>query len=170
MHRQPMPNPLPHEFAFHVNRYGVLAVPTTLWLGFALLARQWLLLVAVAVSQFRGQTDTSLVLGDGGVPWFALLAQVPMLLLALAAANRMPTAGAWARILWRHGREIVALTAALNLVWTARLLLASDYWNPWPELFLACCSLLDLAIVLAVYTTPYFRQLFAEFPAREQAR
>jgi hypothetical protein len=165
-----MPDPLPHDLAFHVNRYGVLSVPMTLWLAFALLARQWLLLVAVAVSQFRGQTDTSLVLGDGGVPWFALAVQVPVLLLMLAAANRLPTAGRWARLLWRRGREIVALTAALNLVWTAKLLLASDYWTPWPELFLACCSLLDLAIVLAVYTTPYHRQMFAEFPAPEAPR
>ncbi len=161
----------PHaELAFHVNRHGVLAVPLSLWLSFALLARQWLLLVAVAVSQFRRQTDTSLLLGDGGVPWFALAAQVPILLLMLAAANRLPQAGTWARVLWRRGREIVALTAVLNLVWTAKLLLASDYWNPWPELFLACCSLLDLAIVLAVYTTPYHRQMFAEFPAPEAER
>lgn len=160
----------PHDLAFHVNRHGVLAVPTSLWLAFALLARQWLLLLAVAVSQFRGQTDTGLMLGDGGVPWFALAAQLPILLLMLAAANRLPTAGDWARLLWRHGREIVALTVVLNLVWTAKLLLASEYWNPWPELFLACCSLLDLAIVLAVYTTPYHRQMFAEFPAPEEAR
>lgn len=155
-----------HELAFHVNGHGVLAVPATLWLGFALLARQWLLLMAVAVSQFRRQADTSLLLGDGGVPWFALAAQVPVLLLMLAAANRLPRAGAWARLLWRRGREIVALTALLNLGWTVKLLLASDYWSAWPELFMACCSLLDLAVVLAVYTTPYHRQMFAEFPAR----
>lgn len=160
----------PHDLAFHVNRHGVLAVPVSLWFAFALLARQWLLLLAVAVSQLRGQVDTSLLLGDGGVPWFALAAQLPMLLLMLAAASRLPSTGAWARLLWRRGREIVALTAALNLGWTARLLLASVYWNAWPELFLACCSLLDLAIVLAVYTTPYHRQMFAEFPAREEAR
>lgn len=157
------------DLAFHVNRHGVLAVPATLWLGFALLARQWLLLVAVAVSQFRGQTGTAMLLGDGGVPWWALAAQTPVLALMMAAACRQPQAGTWARWLWRRGREIVALTALLNLGWTTRLLLASDYWNAWPELFLACCSLLDLAIVLAVYTTPYHRQMFAEFPARPSA-
>ncbi|HKY90708.1 MAG TPA: DUF2919 family protein [Nevskiaceae bacterium] len=157
----------PHDLAFHVNRHGVLAIPASLWLAFALLARQWLLLVAVAVSQLRRQTDTSLLLGDGGVPWFALVAQLPVLLLMLAAANRLPGAGGWARLLWRRGREIVVLTAAFNLVWTGKLLLASGYWSLWPELFLACCSLIDLAIVLAVYTTPYHRQMFAEFPARD---
>jgi len=160
----------PHDLAFHVNRHGVLAMPTTLWLAFALLARHWLLLAAVAISQLRRQTDTSLLLGVGGVPWLALAAQVPVLLLMLAAANRVPGAGAWARALWRRAREIVVLTAAFNLVWTAKLLLASNYWNPWPELFLACCSLLDLAIVLAVYTTPYYRQMFAEFPVPEAPR
>jgi hypothetical protein len=158
------------DLAFHVNRHGVLAVPTALWFGFALLARQWLLLVAVAVSEFRRQTDTELLLGDGGVPWWALAAQLPVLALMLAAAYRQPNAGAWARAIWRRGREIVALTALLNLGWTARLLLASGYWNAWPELFLACCSLLDFAVVLSVYTTPYHRQMFAEFPARDAAR
>ena len=164
----PLP-PLPQEEAFHVNQHGVLAIPGLMWAAFVLLARQWVLLVMVGVSTFRGQTDISLLLGEGGVPWGALAAQAPVLLLANVAAQRFPTAGAWARWVWRWGREIVALAALLNLAWTILFLWSSDYWMPWPELFLACCSLLDLAIVLALFTGPYYRQLFNEFPSAPTA-
>jgi hypothetical protein len=162
-----MPLPTsPHDAAFHVNRHGVLSIPGLLWLALALLARQWVLLMMVAVSVIRRSSDSTLLLGDGGAPWGALAAQVPVLLLMLAAVNRDPKAGAWARLLWRRGPEIIALTALLNLAWTANLLLESSYWTPWPELFLACCCVLDLAITLAMYQTPYYRQMFREFPAR----
>lgn len=153
------------EMALHANRHGVLTIPGLFWVALALLGRQWVLLMMVGVSTFRGQTDISLLLADGGVPWGALAAQAPVLLLALAGANRVPEARAWARLIWRRGSEIVAVVAAFNFVWTVRFLLASDYWWPWPELFLACCSLLDLAIVLSFYRTPYYRQMFKEFPS-----
>jgi hypothetical protein len=146
-----------------VDRHGTLRIPGVLWLGFALLARYWLLLFAVLVSARREQSAV-LLLGDGGVPWLLLVLEAPIVLLAFAGFNRHPTAGAWARMLWHRGREIVTLTAALNIGWTTMLLLKSDYWMLWPELFLASCCLLDAAIALAMYTTPLYRQLFKEFP------
>ena len=53
----------------------------------------------------------------------------------------------------------------LNLGWTARLLWQSDSWMLWPELFLASCVLIDLAVALAVLRDRFFAQLFSEFPA-----
>ena len=47
-----MPLPTsPHDAAFHGNRHGVLAIPGLLWLALALLARQWVLLMMVAVNR-----------------------------------------------------------------------------------------------------------------------
>lgn len=160
--------PLPHDAAFELDRHGVLRVPALLWVAFALMARHWVLLIIIGASA-RREGSSVLLLGDGGIPWVALSMEVPIVLLALAAFNRQPGAGAWARGLWKRGREIVALTAALNVGWTANLLIKSDYWTPWPELFLASCSLIDVAIALSMYTTPYYRQLFDEFPARPRA-
>jgi hypothetical protein len=57
---------------------------------------------------------------------------------------------------WQQGRAIIALTALLNLGWTARLLWQSDDWALWPELFLASCVLIDLAIALAVLRDRFF--------------
>lgn len=155
----------PHEVAFQIDRHGVLRVPGLLWVALALLARHWVLLVLIVVSA-RREGSSVLLLGDGGVPWVALSMEIPIVLLALAAFYRQPSAGTPARMLWRRGREIVALTAALNIAWTVNLLLKSDYWLPWPELFLISCAVLDAAIALSLCTTPYYRQLFSEFPAR----
>lgn len=159
---------LPHDAAFEVDRHGVLRVPPLLWVALALLARHWVLLVIIGASA-RREGSSVLLLGDGGIPWIALGMEIPVVLLALAAFNRQPGAGVWARLLWKRGREIVALTAMLNTAWTANLLLKSAYWTPWPELFLASCALIDVAIALSMYTTPYYRQLFDEFPARPPA-
>ncbi|WP_428421256.1 DUF2919 family protein [Methylibium sp.] len=161
-------NSSPHDAAFQIDHHGVLRIPSLLWVALALLARHWVLLLLIVVSA-RREGSSVLLLGDGGVPWVALGMEVPVVLLAFAAFYRQPTAGAWARLLWRRGREIVAVTAALNVGWTVDLLLKSDYWLPWPELFLISCGVLDVAIALSMYTTPYYRQLFNEFPARPGA-
>ncbi len=159
--------PLPQEAALDLDRHGVLRIPALLWIALALMARHWVLLLIVGVSA-RRDSSSVLLLGDGGIPWVALAMEVPAVLLAFVAFNRKPDGGAWARLLWRRGPEIIALTALLNVAWTANLLIKSDYWTPWPELFLASCSLIDVAIALSMYTTPYYRQLFDEFPARPE--
>ena len=95
-----------------------------------------------------------------------LLAQSPVLLLLLAGARRAPEAGLWARWVWKAGRAIIVLTAAINISWTAYMLWQSDYWNPWPELFLASCAMIDLAVMTSVLTSAHHRQVFTEFPPR----
>jgi hypothetical protein len=144
----------------------VLRVPGPLWLGFAVLARYWILVLVVTVSARRSR-ESVLLLGHDGFPWMWLAVQSPIVLLMFAGFQRVPTAGRWARALWRQGRAIVVLTALLNLAWTARLLWQSDSWTLWPELFLASCVLIDLAVALAVLRDRFFAQLFSEFPAPE---
>ena len=148
-----------------VDRHGVLRIPGLLWCAFALLARHWLLILALVVSA-RREGSVVLLLGESGVPWLLLAMEAPIVVLAFAGFYRSPTASAWARQAWRHGREIVALTALFNIAWTTKLLSQSDYWTPWPELLLASCCLLDSAIATSMYKTPYFKQLFREFPER----
>jgi hypothetical protein len=150
-----------------VNRHGVLRVPGPLWLGFAVLARYWVLMLVILVSARRSR-ESVLLLGHDGVPWIWLALQLPIVLLMAAGAQRVPGGGAWARWLWRNGRPIVTLAALLNLGWTGHLLWQSDDWALWPELLLASLCLIDLAIALAVWRDRFFAQLFSEFPAPEQ--
>jgi hypothetical protein len=166
-------HPAVQDSAFlDVNSHGVLRVPGPLWLGFAVLARYWILMLVVTVSARRSQ-ETLLLLGHDGIPWAWLALQLPIVALMAAGAQRTPTGGAWARWLWRHGRIIVSLTALLNLVWTVRLLWLSDDWALWPELLLSSFVLIDLAIALAMWRDRFFAQLFSEFPTEphdEKAR
>jgi hypothetical protein len=150
-----------------VNSHGVLRVPGPLWIGFAVLARYWILMLVVTVSVRRSR-ESVLLLGHDGIPWPWLVAQLPIVLLMAAAAQRTPTGGGWARWLWRNGRVIVSLTTLLNLSWTARLLWLSEDWAPWPELLLASFVLIDLAIAIAIWRDRFFAQLFSEFPALEE--
>jgi hypothetical protein len=152
-----------------VNDHGVLRVPGPLWLGFAVLARYWLLMLVISVSSGQSQLS-ALLLGREGVPWAWLALQLPIVLLMIASAQRVPTGGRWARVLWRNGRIIVTVTALLNLAWTARLLWLSDDWALWPELLLASFVLVDLATALAVWRDRLFAQLFSEFPAPPEHR
>lgn len=148
-----------------VNAHGVLRVPGALWLGFAVLARHWVLMLLVAVSARR---DPSIVrvLGESGIPWLMLGLQLPAVLVALAGVQRRPEAPAVWRWLWRFGRELILVTALANIAWTGHLLLESEYWLPWPELYLGSCALIDLTVAVSIYTTPLMRQLFREFPPR----
>lgn len=152
-----------------VDRYGALRVPAAMWLGLAVLARHWVLLIVVGASAQRDERSV-LLLGDGGVPWGWLAIELPAVLLMLLAARRTPQAWTLTRRLWRLGPWLALLTAGLNAVWTARLLLANAHWRPWPELALGSAILLDAAIVFGFFFTPFYRQLFAEFPARPDGR
>lgn len=157
------------ERLLNIDDHGVLRIPGAVWLAFAVLARHWVLVLVLGVS---AAADPSVVriLGEGGVPWTMLVLQLPVALLALAGAQRRPEAGTLWRMLWRQGRAVMALTAALNAGWTVHWLMGSEYWLPWPELFLGSCVLIDAAIGVALFTAPYYRQLFREFPARSPAR
>lgn len=150
-----------------VNNHGVLRVPGPLWLGFAVLARYWVLMIVVTVSARRSH-ESVLLLGDGGIPWVWLALQLPIVLLMIAAAQRTPAGGRWARAIWHQGRAIVTLTALLNLGWTGHLLWQSDDWALWPEVLLASFCLIDLAVALAVWRDRFFAQLFGEFPEPER--
>ena len=150
------------ERYLNVSRFGVLNVPLTLWLGMAFLARHWILLIATLASRRSAET---LQLAAGALSWIPLVLELPVLLLIFAGFSRFPTAGYLLRKVWCYGRYILGFTAAVNIVLVSWLLWQSDVWRRWPELFLASCALLDVAIVLGISRSEYIKQIFAEFPA-----
>lgn len=137
-------------------------MPAALWLAILFLARHWVLLVLITVSARRSPQATMLL---DGLSWWVLAIELPALALIWAAANRSPRGGGVARTLWAWGRPILALTAVVNIGIAAWVLYSARYWNPWPELFVASCALIDVAIVAGIYTSPGIRQVFAEFPS-----
>ena len=139
----------------------------SLWFCTVFLLRHWILLILVLASS---------ITGVAGVQWAyaaltptVLVLQAPMWLLVVAWARRLPQAGAGARWLWRHGREIITLTAVLNLGWAAALLWDREIWNPWPERFMLIVAMIELFVIAGVWRSALYRQLFSEFPAKPEA-
>ena len=146
-----------------INQYGVLKVPLSLWGIVAFQARHWLL-VAAAVIGMRRSPDTARLLGSEGVPFLHLALEVPVLLIVFAAVNRDPDGGAFVRWIWRYAREIITLTAALNLAWIAWYFAGIARWKPMPDNLVLLGGLIDVLIVVAVWRSEYYKQMFAEFP------
>jgi len=146
-----------------INQYGVLRVPLSFWLIVAFQARHWFL-VAAAVIGMRRSPDTARLLGGEGVPFIQLALELPVMLVAFAALNRDPFGGAFVRRIWRYGREIVSVAAVLNLAWMAWYFTGIPRWRPNPDNLVLLGGVIDLLIIVAVWKSAYFKQMFAEFP------
>lgn len=148
-----------------IDRHGALRVPGTLWLTLAFLARHWIVLVLMLAS-IRRSPEAAQWLRD--FSWMALALEVPIFALVFSAWRRRPEAGAVWRWVWAKGRWFIAGTAGLHLAYVAWHLATAMVWRRWPELFLASCALLDLAIVYAMAKDDYYRQLFADYPVLKE--
>jgi hypothetical protein len=147
---------------FNVNRHGVLATPALFWLACLVLVRHWLLLVFLLVAARRSNEVMGL-LGDG-IPWSAMLGQVPGLFLLWAAGNRQPGALRGARWGWHHGAALAIITVVFNLLWAGWRWHTTAWDGERADLMLVCFSLLDFSIAWAFSRSNYYRQLFLEFP------
>ncbi len=150
------------ERFLHVNRYGVLSIPAPLWLGLGFLSRHWVLLIITLASARR--SPEAVALASGGLPWVTLVLELPALLLLAAGLSRHPQAGRFWRMVWGQGVRIIGLTATINAGLLAWWLWHTEYWERWPELFLASCVLLDFAIFFGTRQSGYIKQIFKEFP------
>jgi len=145
-----------------VNRDGVLTIPMPLWIGLGFLSRHWLLLVITLASARR--SPEAVALASGAITWLSLVLETPALLLLAAGLSRHPLAGRFWRFVWTKGIWIIGFTVTINAGLLAWWLWHVDYWERWPELFLASCVLLDFAIFLGSFRSAYIRQIFIEFP------
>lgn len=146
-----------------INQYGVLRIPLSFWLIVVFQARHWFVVAAAAIGM-RRSPDVARVLGGEGVPFLQLALELPVLLVAFAAVNRDPDGGPFVRWIWRHAREVITLTAALNLAWLAWYFAGVTRWKAMPDNLLVVGGAIDLLIVAVVWTSKELRQLFSEFP------
>lgn len=147
-----------------INRYGVVRIPFWFWLVVLFEARYWILAGGAAAS-VRRSPDAARVLGSEGVPWLHLSLELPVLLLAFAAANRDPQCGSFLRLVWHRGRELITLACVLNLAWVGVHLARAPYWKAWPDNLLLLAGAIDVAIIVGAWVSAEARQLFEEFPA-----
>ncbi len=147
-----------------VNQYGVLRIPAGVWLALLFLARHWLMGFVVLISSIMNR-ETLRVLG-GDFSWVTLAIELPAVFLLWLCTRRRPEAGRFVRWVWPFARYLAAGTALLHLGYVVWFLWHSSYWLPWPELFLASCALIDVAIITALFTSDHLKQVFSEFPAK----
>lgn len=149
------------------NRYGVLRPEVGLWAALLFQCRHVLGIVLLAAAGGRGlggrgasgAIDLS-ELGHLLNPVFTV-ADAPALLLLLALAARMPGAGPLPRLLWRHGRLLLLLSAALYgalFAWH----MPAEIGTLRPADWLGLAGTAATAVYAAAST--YLRDLFAEFP------
>jgi len=147
------------------NRYGVLRPSLGLWLSLVFLCRHVATILLVVVAAGRGARDSGIDLSEFGnlVNPLFILADLPAMLLLLALAARMPTAGSLPRVLWRSGRFLLL---AACLVYAGLIL----RHVPVDDMRLAVADWLGIAgtagVALYAILSPYLGYLFREFPER----
>lgn len=142
------------------NRHGVLAINLWMILAFIFLTRNYWLALGALFSQ-SGYVRAMIF--EGRAYW-ALLAELPALLVAGAGILRKPEAGRLIRTLWRYGPVLLAVSAMAGAVLALGLAagpLHLDRLPPstWVEIALAALVVGYLLLV------PRVRLTFAEFPA-----
>ncbi len=150
------------------NRYGVLRPSLGLWLSLTFLCRHVITILLVAMAAGRGMQggNNAMDMSDFGhlvTPIF-MLSDLPALMLLLALAARLPTAGVLPRAIWRAGRLLLLLSI---------LAYAGLIVRHWPAVGISGFAVADWlgfagtsAIALYVLGSTYLADLFREFPDR----
>lgn len=155
------------ERLLHVNRYGVLQPTGLFWLGCLILVR-FQLFSFFALIAARKSVGVMQVF-ENGVPWLAMLVELPVLLLLLAAGRRQPDAGRVFRLLWRHAKWLVLMTVAGHLVWSGLFFASFDGFIDKADLMVFCFALLDVSLLCSFWFSGYYKQLFSEFPEQRSS-
>jgi hypothetical protein len=92
------------------------------------------------------------------------IAAVPAALVLYALGARMPTAPAFVRFIWRHGRSLMAVSALTSIALTV-VQYGSDP-RRWLNSSLAVKAIVlaELGIVGYVFLSSRVRQTFMDFP------
>lgn len=152
------------ERFLNVNRYGVLRADALFWSGCMILVRfQMVFLFAFAAARRDPQV---MQVFSNGIPWLAMLVEVPALFLLIAAGRRNPDAGRFLRFVWQHARWAVLTTVLGHAIWTAVYFWSFDGDPSRLDLIVLCFAVIDLAILKSFWGSDYYRQLFKEFPGR----
>ncbi|WP_342620309.1 hypothetical protein [Rhodoferax sp. GW822-FHT02A01] len=150
------------ENLLDTNEFGVLRIPGRLWIGIIFSFRYaaffaTCLFITPLFSYFEDISEH--------LPYLLiLLFEAPAILLFVAAGFRTPNGMKFFQFIWKNGRLFLALASFLNITYTILFLFKSNYWQRWPELFMASCALIDLIILRTSMTSPHIIQVFSEVP------
>jgi hypothetical protein len=129
------------------------------------LCRSFLIMMLVLAASTRGRpTGMETFLPSGEHPMSIGLTAVPALLVLYARIRRTVAAGKFVRWLWKHGRVLLATSAAME-IGTAVLLLSISASQPGDsDLLRVTFLILDVYILLYVLLSKHVRDVFSDFP------
>jgi hypothetical protein len=140
-----------------------LKPPLLLWIGALFLSRGIVLPAVIGVGHVANVNADAMAVMRG--LWRAD-DLIPALLAApvvYALVRRVPTASRLVRWLWAHGRELLALSAAVDLTRSILLLKGlADFGDQTPLTIGACIA--DLYFLLYVLAARRCRDTFSDFP------
>jgi tetratricopeptide (TPR) repeat protein len=143
------------------GRYGELRAPLLLWVVIALLTRHSWIALAAVISARRVPEAAILLIGFS---WWPVVFELPAFAVAVTALVRSPDAGRLARLLWRNGRLLLAITALAQIVFVARRWLGVGFFDDLRSLVDAALVAANVAALAWLVGSAYLRQLFADFP------
>ena len=149
--------------------YLCLRPPRLLIASLIFLCRGFVVFVLVAASR-----EVPAMLDDlGGVDAIGVggsLATGPAALVLYAVGARVPSARAFVRWVWKHGRALVSLSALTYIaLFLARLGSSPRGWTDGASSAATAMVLVELTIVAYVALSPRVRQTFRDFPSRADA-
>jgi|TARA_Y100000310_G_scaffold294267_1_gene324604 hypothetical protein len=143
---------------------GTLRISSMLWLVLIYLSRYVVIIALGAVSSFissRRGLDLSGLAMLYSSPDF-LLASLPALLIIAANMRRVPRAHKSVRLIWRHGRGLLICSVLLDL---CLLFIHRPERLHQVSLLYVFGALIDLYLLVYLYSANRVRDTFADFPA-----
>jgi len=154
----------PHHYPAHrYDDHLALRVPPLLWLAMVFLVRHPVLLGLTFLPTSGDTLDYLRAL----VQPIRLAADLPALLVLIAAARRRPTAGSWVRAIWDHGRWLLGASALVDGGLGIHDLVTTGYGQGLSTGDLIILAVVvDLWICLWLARSRLLRDLFRDFPAK----
>ncbi len=146
------------------DKYVSLKVSRSMWLMFLLLLSPYLVLFASITNRKDKMQLINMFYSDRLSMSLAAVAGIPAALLVYAWMKRNPEAPPFVRKVWRNGRLLLAISAALSaLVVFVPLWLGAVYkvtLYGWGQFFIS------LLIVIVVYRSQYIKDCFSDWPEK----
>lgn len=144
------------------DKYLCLKPDVTMWLILLFLLKPYLVLV-LSITNLKDKSGLiNMVYPDHLAMSLGALASVPVTLIIYAWSKRKPGASPFVRSIWAKGRSLLIISAVLN----AGVIFIPLWVEKWRTLSNAEWVHFGIAILIAfmVYTTPYIRDCFNDFP------
>lgn len=160
--------------SYDLNKYNswfydddfCLKPPVLLTAATVYLCRSFLIMLLIVAASVRGRTGGGMetFLPGGDHPMSVGLTAIPAMLVLYARMRRIPRAGNVVRWIWKHGRLLLASSAAMEIAASAFLLYTNVGQARDSDMMRMAFLFLDVYILLYVLISKHVKDVFSDFP------